>query len=107
MLPIADAQREVAPIRGFEHFQEWSRLVWAHTPGQLDEAARAIAAWPAADLFEVRTDLWAAVKLMAGAERPGGVAQYTVEGEWIPSTQMARPTARPRTLRSDDLPDLL
>ena len=107
MLAIADAQREVRPIRGFERFQEWSRLVWAHTPGELDDAAREVAAWPQADLLAVRTDLWAAVKLIVGGAKGGAVAQYTVEGDWLPSTQMANPTARPRTIRFADLPDLL
>jgi tetratricopeptide (TPR) repeat protein len=117
LLAIAGTQRSVAsspqrpaeikPIRGFERFQEWSRLVWTHTPGELDEAARAVAAWPPADLLAVRTDLWAAVKLIAGGAKRGAVAQYTIDGDWLPSTQMANPTARPRAIRSADLPDLL
>ena len=107
MLPIAGAQREVPPIRGFERFQEWSRLVWAHTPGELDDAARTVAAWPAADLSEVRTDLWAAVKLIASGAKPGAAAQYTVEADWISDTEIARPRASSRAVRSADLPDLL
>ena len=111
MLASAGAQRAVTPIRGFERFQEWSRLVWAHTPGQLDEAARTVAAWSAADLSEVRTDLFCAVKLVASGAKPGAVAQCTVESDWISAPEMgmpiARPTASPRAVRSADLPDLL
>ena len=74
VVALAGTQGSVKSIKGFEHFQEWSRLVWAHTPGQLDDAAREVAAWPQADLLAVRTDLWAAVKLIVGG---GSAAQYT------------------------------
>src|SRR5688500_16194269 len=106
MLASAGAQRAVTPIRGFERFQEWSRLVWAHTPGELDDAALEVAAWPPADLLELRTDLGAAVKLIVGGAKRGAVAHYTDEGDWLPSGQWVNRTARPRAIRVDDFPDL-
>jgi tetratricopeptide (TPR) repeat protein len=64
----------VQPVKGLERFQDWSRQVWAHTPGQRDAAARTIAGWPPQDLQAQRVYLAAMVALLnrhdaAGSQR--------------------------------------
>jgi tetratricopeptide (TPR) repeat protein len=59
------AQAKIRTIRGFEQFQTWARLVQAHVPGSLDDAARTIAAWPPGDLHSTLVDLNALGELLA------------------------------------------
>ncbi|MEO6224019.1 MAG: hypothetical protein ABIP90_12300, partial [Vicinamibacterales bacterium] len=100
-------QPDIRPIKGFERFQEWSRLVWEHVPGEFDPSARMVNSWPPADLFAVKADLWASVTLVNAGLGPGAVVQYTGFNELIRPTQMARPTSRPRSIRVEDVFDLL
>ncbi len=95
------------PIKGFERFQEWSGLVWAHTPGELDDAVRAIELWTPADLSAARVDLAAVVAVISGSAGSSAVVQYTSDGRILRPTEMARPTSRPRTIRAEDVPSLI
>jgi len=106
-VPAAQAQADVTPVKGFERFQEWSRIVWAHTPGERDDALRAIELWQPADLSAARVDLAAVVQAAARGPNSGAVIQYEASGRVIRPTEMARPTTRPRTIRVEDVPDLI
>ena len=103
----AHSQRDVQPVKGFERFQEWAGIVWAHTPGEFDDAVRAIELWSPADLSAARVDLAAVVALVSGGAGSTAVVQYTSDGRILRPTEMARPTSRPRTIRAEDVPNLI
>lgn len=99
-------QEHVRAVRGFERFQQWARLVHVHTPGELDDAARALNMWPQADLTAVKADLWA-LGTLTNLEVNGGMLQYTGFNQVIRPTMMGRPASPPRSMKFDDVPDLI
>ena len=42
--------QSVKEVRGWEKFQAWARVVWAHSPGTWDDVAAKVAGWPATDV---------------------------------------------------------
>jgi len=100
-------QTSIKPVKGFERFQEWSQLVWAHVPGEIDDSLRAIEGWPAYDLSATRVDLGAIVQFLGTDPTPGAMFQYTTSGRVIRPTEMARPESRTRSIKIEEVSHLL
>jgi tetratricopeptide (TPR) repeat protein len=95
----ASSAQKIRTIRGFEQFQTWARLVQAHVPGSLDDAARTIAAWPLADLQSTVTDLEALATML---KRRVPVIRYPE-----PVRAGAKPTGRQREISLNQVPAML
>jgi hypothetical protein len=99
-------QTEIKSIKGFETFQRWSQLVWAHKPGELDASVRTIAAWRDDEVAQVRSDIWAVATLVSRGAKPGSVIRYTGFEQELSPTRMGL-MLNPRTVRMADVPDLI
>lgn len=98
----SDGRDKSHPIKGYEKFQAWARLVRAHEPGAWDDAARSIAAWPLNDLRSTMADLNALGELLAHARRGMKFVRYSE-----PRVDGRRPSGAEREMHLDQVPALL